>query len=300
MFQNKKQIKITILILLTIIFISQFSISSLAKTEIYFSLHDNPQKAIIKNINQAQAFINIAMYIFTDREIALPLVKARERGVKVRLYLDKDQVEYQYSQSRFLVQKGIKTRISTNNYIMHNKFAIIDNRLLLTGSYNWTASANNRNDENLLIIDDPEIIALYQNQFEKLWLNKYSPQRTRELYQIAKVDFLPVSPAPAKPEDKLKTYSKAIEAYKQTIRINPDDAIAYCNLGFAYDQLGFHEEAREAYIQAIRIDPDYAEAHYSLGVAYLLIEDRDSAINEYKILKELDIDLANELFDLIY
>jgi len=300
MFQKKKQIKITIFLLLTIIFISQFSLFTLAKTEVYFSLYDNPQKAIIKNINQAEAFINIAMYIFTDREIAIPLVKARERGVKVRLYLDQDQVDYKYSQSRFLVQKGIKTRISTNNYIMHNKFAIIDNRILLTGSYNCTFSANNRNDENLMVIDDPEIIEIFQNQFEKLWFNKYSPERTKQLYKIAKIDFLPTSPAPAKPEDKLKTYSKAIEAYKQTIRINPDDAIAYCNLGFAYDQLGFHEDAREAYIQAIRIDPDYAEAHYSLGVAYLLIKDRDSALNEYKILKELDINLANELFDLIY
>ena len=93
MFQNKKQIKITILLLLTIIFISQFSISTLAKTEVYFSLSDNPQKEIINNINQAEAFINIAMYIFTDREIAIPLAKARERGVKVRLYLDQDQVE---------------------------------------------------------------------------------------------------------------------------------------------------------------------------------------------------------------
>jgi len=82
MFQNKKQIKITILLLLTIIFISQFSLSTLAKTEVYFSLYDNPQKEIIKNINQAEDFINIAIYIFTDREIALPLVDAQKRGVK--------------------------------------------------------------------------------------------------------------------------------------------------------------------------------------------------------------------------
>jgi len=330
----KRNAKYSILAFLIIVLSITISISTLAKTEVYFSLSDNPQKAIIENINQAESFINIAMYIFTDKEIALPLVKARERGVKVRLYLDQDQFDYKYSQSRFLLQKGIKTRISSNKYIMHNKFAIIDNRLLLTGSYNWTFSANNRNDENLMVIDDPEIIALFQNQFEKLWFNKYSPERTKQLYKIAKVDFLPVSPAPAKPEDKLKTHSKVIEAYKQTIQIKPDDAITHFNLGFAYDQLGFHEEAREAYIQAIRINPDYAEAHYrlgldyvilgfrifgieaykraihinpdyaeahySLGVAYLLIKDRDSALNEYKILKELNIDLANELFDLIY
>jgi len=185
----KRNTKYSILAFLIIVLSITISISTFAKTEVYFSLYDNPQKEIIKNINQAEAFINIAMYIFTDKEIALPLVKAQERGVKVRLYLDKDQVDYKYSQSRFLVQKGIKTRISSNKYIMHNKFAIIDNRILLTGSYNWTFSANNRNDENLMVIDDPEIIARYQNQFEKLWLDKYSVLRTLQLYQIAKVDF---------------------------------------------------------------------------------------------------------------
>jgi hypothetical protein len=196
----KRNTKYSILAFLVIVLSITISISPLAKTEVYFSLYDNPQKEIIKNINQAEAFINIAMYIFTDREIALPLIKARERGVKVRLYLDKDQVDYQYSQSRFLVQKGIKTRISSNNYIMHHKFAIIDNRLLLTGSYNWTFSANHRNDENLMVIDDPEIIEIFQNQFANLWTNKYSLERTRQLYQIAKIDFLPTSPTSPKPE----------------------------------------------------------------------------------------------------
>jgi len=196
----KKNTKFSILAFLVLILSITISISTLAKTEVYFSLYDNPQKEIIKNINQAKAFINIAMYIFTDREIALPLIKARERGVKVRLYLDKDQVGYKYSQSRFLVQKGIKTRISSNNYIMHNKFAIIDNRLLLTGSYNWTFSANNRNDENLMVITDPEIIEIFQNQFINLWTNKYSSERTRQLYQIAKIDFLSTFLNSPKPE----------------------------------------------------------------------------------------------------
>jgi len=62
--QNNRQIKLTIILFLTIILISQFFLISLAKTEVYFSLSDNPQKAIIKNINQAHAFISIAMYVF--------------------------------------------------------------------------------------------------------------------------------------------------------------------------------------------------------------------------------------------
>lgn len=148
----KRNTKLSILAFLVLILSITISISSLAKTEIYFSLSDNPQKAIIKNINKAEAFINIAMYIFTDREIALPLVKAQP---------------------------------------------------LLTGSYNWTFSANNRNDENLMVIDDLEIIEIFQNQFINLWTNKYSFERTRQLYKIAKIEFLPTSSTPVKPENKV-------------------------------------------------------------------------------------------------
>jgi hypothetical protein len=189
----KRNTKYSIFAFLAIVLSINLSIFTLAKTEVYFSLYDNPQKEIIKNINQAEVFINIAMYTFTDQEIALSLVNSQNRGVQVRVYLDRSQVESTYSVSRLLVQKWLKLRISTNNYIMHHKFAIIDNRLLLTGSYNWTAAANHKNNENLMVIDDPEVIARYQNQFEKLWFGKYNIERTRQLFQKAKVNF-PLTP----------------------------------------------------------------------------------------------------------
>ncbi|GAG71980.1 unnamed protein product [marine sediment metagenome] len=148
----KRNTKFSILAFLIIVLSVTISISTLAKTEVYFSLYDNPQKEIIRNINQAEAFINIAMYIFTDREIALPLAKAQP---------------------------------------------------LLTGSYNWTFSANHRNDENLMVIDDSEIIEIFQNQFVNLWTNKYSLERTQQLYKIAKVDFLPASPTSARSETEV-------------------------------------------------------------------------------------------------
>ncbi|MBU4511610.1 helix-hairpin-helix domain-containing protein [bacterium] len=236
----KRNTKYSILAFLVLILSITISISTLAKTEVYFSLSDNPQKAIIKNINQAEVFINIAMYIFTDREIALPLAKAHERGVKVRLYLDKEQVDYQYSQSRFLVQKGIKVRISTNNYIMHNKFAIIDNHILLTGSYNWTFSANNRNDENLMVIDDPELIEIFQNQFVNLWTNKYSLERTQKLYKIAKVDFLPVSPTSVKTKDKIININSAsLKELTSILRIS--ESLAQKIITFREDLGGFKD-----------------------------------------------------------
>ena len=239
----KTKTKITLITLTIIILTLTLCLSSLAKTEVYFSLSDNPQKAIIRNINQAQAFINIAMYVFTDKEIALPLINAQKRGVKVRVYLDRSQIESSYSVSRFLVQKGLKVRISSNNYIMHNKFAIIDNRLLLTGSYNWTFSANNRNDENLLIIDDPEIIEIFQNQFVNLWTNKYSLERTRQLYEIAKINILTVFPPPAQTETKVININSASpEELTNILQITEHLALKIIALR---DELGGFKESQD-------------------------------------------------------
>jgi tetratricopeptide (TPR) repeat protein len=100
----------------------------------------------------------------------------------------------------------------------------------------------------------------------------------------------------------LGLYKDAIEARKQAIRIDPNDAMNYYNLGEYYDHLGLYKDAIEAYKQAIRIDPDRvicAIFRFHLGVSYFLIGDINSALNEYNILKELDVNLANELFDLI-
>jgi hypothetical protein len=217
----KRNIKYSILIFLIIVLSIIISISTLAKTEVYFSLYDNPQKAIIKNINQAEAFINIAMYVFTDKEIAASLINAQDKGVKIRVYLDKSQIDSKYSLSRFLVKKGIKVRISTNDYIMHHKFAIIDNRILLTGSYNWTFSANNRNDENLLIIDDPEVIEIFQNQFVNLWTNKFSLNRTKELFNKAKVNLFSVFPPSAQTGTKIININSAsLEEFVQILKIS--------------------------------------------------------------------------------
>jgi len=99
---------------------------------------------------------------------------------------------------------------------------------------------------------------------------------------------------------KLGRYSEAIEAYKQAIRIDPDDAAAHYNLGVAYGNLRRHSEEIKTYNQAIRINPKYINAHFNLGLAYLKIGDTGSALQEYKILKGLDVGLANRLFNLIY
>ncbi|MDD1777052.1 MAG: tetratricopeptide repeat protein [Candidatus Helarchaeota archaeon] len=99
---------------------------------------------------------------------------------------------------------------------------------------------------------------------------------------------------------KLGRYMEAIEAYKQVIRIKPGLAIGHYSLGLAYARLERRREAIEAFKQAIHAQPDYAKAHYILGLEYIIIGDKGSALDQYTILKNLDKNLANQLFNLIY
>ncbi len=99
----------------------------------------------------------------------------------------------------------------------------------------------------------------------------------------------------------LGKYKEAAASLKQAIRLNPDSAMAYCDLGSAYSGLSLHKEAVEAYKQAIRLEPDDPVAHVNLGLIYFEdLGDKRSALEEYKILKELDPDSAKFLFNQIY
>jgi len=93
-------------------------------------------------------------------------------------------------------------------------------------------------------------------------------------------------------------YKEAIESYKQAIRIDPDLVLAHYNLGTAYGELGKHQEAIESYKQAIRIDPDHAEAHNNLGVAYYDSGKYEEAIESYKQVIRIVPDFADAHFNL--
>jgi Flp pilus assembly protein TadD len=99
---------------------------------------------------------------------------------------------------------------------------------------------------------------------------------------------------------KLNQYIGAVKAYKRAIKVKPDYAEAYNNLGVAYGGLGFYTDAIEAYRQAIKIKPENSSAYLNLGIMYLVVENKEDAIEQYDILKSMDQDLAKRLFDLIH
>jgi len=139
------------------------------QVEVFFSPQDNCASEIVSRIDDAKSSIHIAMYFFTSRPIAQALVGAKGRGVDVKVCLDKEQPTYEYSKSEYLRNKEINTRLVGGSGIMHHKFCVIDDHIVMTGSYNWTARADLENDENLLIINSREIAKKYSEEFEQLW-----------------------------------------------------------------------------------------------------------------------------------
>jgi len=147
--------------------------------QVFFSRVDSPQAAILQQLNGAEQTLHIALYYFTDVKLADAVVRAHQRGVQTYIYLDKSQVNHQYAKARYLATKGVPVRISSNSAIMHNKFAIIDGSTIITGSYNWTKSAYQRNDENLLIIHRPDVAQRYMQRFAGLWMREFDLAATR-------------------------------------------------------------------------------------------------------------------------
>ncbi len=128
-------------------------------------------RKIVDEIGSAKREINVAMFTFTSRKIARALVKAKERGVKIRVIVDEGTSKARFCVVPLLLSRGIDVRVKrgSGGGLMHNKFAVIDGSTVLTGSFNWTVSAQRRNDENLLIIRDKKLAQAYRNRFERLW-----------------------------------------------------------------------------------------------------------------------------------
>jgi tetratricopeptide (TPR) repeat protein len=95
-------------------------------------------------------------------------------------------------------------------------------------------------------------------------------------------------------------YEKALLYFEETVKKDANYAKVYFQIGYCNAELGHYKKATVAYKQAIRIEPEFVLAHYFLGLAYLELGDKGSALKEYRILKGLDEDYANELHEMFY
>lgn len=128
---------------------------------VYFSPEGGATEACVATLKAAKRTIYVQAYSFTSQPIAAALVEAHQRGVNVKVVLDKSQKTEKYSSADFVAHAGIETLIDSKHAIAHNKIMVIDETVVLTGSFNFTKAAEERNAENLLVITDAKLAAQY-------------------------------------------------------------------------------------------------------------------------------------------
>ncbi len=133
--------------------------------EAYFTPSDDVKNHLLDVINAAKSSISFSIFTFTDPDIADALKAARDRGVKVEGVFDAWQSKSAHSQYDDLLNAGVSVKKDGFTTLNHSKYLVADGGTVVTGSFNWTGSANGENDENLLIIKDSSIAQQYLGNF---------------------------------------------------------------------------------------------------------------------------------------
>jgi phosphatidylserine/phosphatidylglycerophosphate/cardiolipin synthase-like enzyme len=163
-----KNITTTILSILILSFAAVAAFAFQADiTKVCFSPRGGCTDSIVGQINAAKLEILVQAHSFTSTSIAKALLNAYKRGVTVEAILDKSQRKEKYTSATFLVNAGIRTFIDDKHAIAHNKIMIIDKEMVITGSFNFTKAAEEKNAENVLVIKSKELAKVYIDNWYK-------------------------------------------------------------------------------------------------------------------------------------
>ena len=136
---------------------------------VHFSPGDECRLRIARLLKSSRRTVDICVFTLTDDRLASEVLDAHHRGIAVRLLADNDKAHDRGADVIRLSEAGISVAVDITEHHMHHKFAVFDRRTVVTGSYNWTRSAARYNHENIVVSDDPAIVAPYQAKFDELW-----------------------------------------------------------------------------------------------------------------------------------
>lgn len=140
-----------------------------------FSPGGGCEDRIVKEIEAAEKNVRVQVYIFTSKPISDALVQAKKRGVDVKVVLDKSQEKAAYGRWPVMQKAGIKVHFDREHEVANSKIILIDDRTIITGSYNFTKAAEEKNAENIVIIEnDTESFTKFKENFEKHLAHSHS------------------------------------------------------------------------------------------------------------------------------
>jgi len=137
--------------------------------EVYFSPDDGVAERIVELVNNANESIYFMAYSFTSDDIGAAIVERSQAGIFVNGVMDEGQIKSNIgTEYDSFIQAGIIVLKDGNSGLMHNKVIIIDREIVITGSYNFSRSAETVNDENVVVIHNSDISEKYLQEFEKI------------------------------------------------------------------------------------------------------------------------------------
>lgn len=140
------------------------------QVETYFSPDDGVLERLVELVDSAEHSVVFMAFSFTSDPLADALLARAEAGVTVAGVFDRSQAGSNTGgEFEFLQSAGLDVRLDNNPEDMHHKVLIIDEQIVVAGSYNFSNNAETRNDENVLVIYDPWLAAQYLAEFERIF-----------------------------------------------------------------------------------------------------------------------------------
>lgn len=137
--------------------------------EVCFAPEDNIETVIKNRIEKSCKSIKFMQFSFTSDIIGEMMIQRFKDGIPVEGVFEKRGSGSEYSEYIKMKVEGLAVKTDTNVFVMHHKVIIIDDRTVITGSFNLSKNANSKNDENILIIEDPEIALKYIEEFQRIY-----------------------------------------------------------------------------------------------------------------------------------
>ncbi|HNE05545.1 MAG TPA: phospholipase D-like domain-containing protein [Anaerolineales bacterium] len=148
---------------------NQWAILDGTPLQILFSAEDDAVDSLIAILNDAQVSIRFLAFSFTDYPMAQAMIARAQAGVDVQGIFETFGSNSTRAELKTLWCAGLPVRQDGNSSFLHDKVIIVDNSIVVTGSLNFSSSADEENEENVVILDNPEIAALYLQEYQKLW-----------------------------------------------------------------------------------------------------------------------------------
>ncbi|MGH1486049.1 MAG: phospholipase D-like domain-containing protein [Cellvibrionaceae bacterium] len=142
--------------------------ADMVTSRVHFSPGDECRDAIIRLLHGAKKRVDICVFTISDNRITEAIKAAHDRGIGVRIISDNDKANDRGSDIYHLGQQGVPVCLDISSSHMHHKFALVDKQLI-NGSFNWTRSATEYNQENIVITDHPDLLPRFDATFNDLW-----------------------------------------------------------------------------------------------------------------------------------